>query len=190
MPSKKIEGKFEGTVEVSPGTVSNDLVRAMRVLIVEDNADQAESLKRILESRTEIDYTPEVVRNLADATKRLDQGGIDAVLLDLRLPDAPQDLEAGVRLIANQYPDVGIVAMTGWSGPEIEGPVKQAGADEVLLKGTATAVDVSTKLQHVVIYRRYNRRKAEYEKMLSEFAAQLVKLGDEKSAERSTRPNK
>lgn len=166
----------------------SDLVRSIKVLIVEDNPDQAESLRRVLESRTEIKYTVDTVRTLSEATRRLDENGIDAVLLDLRLPDGPRSPKDVVRTIADRYPNVGIVAMTGWSGPEIEEPVKEAGAGEVLIK-PASPVDVSTKLQQVVIYRRYNRRKAVNERMLSELANQLLTL-NERSNERpsSTRP--
>ncbi len=157
-------------------TANSLALNTIRVLIVEDNADQAESMRRILESRSEVQFEPEVVGTLAAAETRLSRGGIDAVLLDLRLPDSGRE-EDVVHQIADRNPDVGIVAMTGWAGPEIAAPIKAAGADEVLIK-PAEPMDVSIKLQTVVIHRRFSRQRKERERLLSEFAAQLVSLGE------------
>src|SRR5688500_9436246 len=59
--------------------------RMMRVLVVEDSITQAQ-LHRVNLSRHgfEVDW----VTSLAEVTKRLQQPGIDIVLLDLSLPDS------------------------------------------------------------------------------------------------------
>jgi CheY-like chemotaxis protein len=69
-----------------PGKMAG--IRTIRVLVVEDNRDDAELLKKILEGRTEAQYVVELARTCAEATARLRSNGIEVVLLDLGLPDA------------------------------------------------------------------------------------------------------
>src|SRR5688572_25028987 len=62
-------------------------VETIHVLIVEDSEDCAMSVQKILEARKEVSFTVEIVGTVGDAVRRLRCGGIDAVLLDLSLPD-------------------------------------------------------------------------------------------------------
>jgi CheY-like chemotaxis protein len=146
----------------------------IHVLIVEDDPDQAESMRRVLASRTEVDYAADVVGNVAEAVAFLKSpDGIDVVLLDLGLPDS-QGTDTIERVKAACAP-VPIIALTGWSGPEYADKAKAAGAADLLTK-PAQPADVSEKLQLAVIYRQADQDKAEMGKMLEDFRAILEKL--------------
>lgn len=158
-------------------------VRTYRVLVVEDNYDHAESLRRILESRTEVKYLVEVAATVKDAVARLRQNGIDAVLLDLRLPDGT-GLDV-IRTVASASPESGIVVLTGLAGEEIKAPAKAAGANDVLIK-PAEPVAISEKLQSAIIYKKSTRDAHDTRKLFTEIGDIILGLSDKKddSAER------
>ena len=150
-------------------------METINVLIVEDNEDHAESLKLVLQSRSEIRFVVETVHTLRDALIRIPKGGIDVVLLDLNLSDA-----RGVSVVDTlnkATKDIGILVLTGWGGDEIENPVRNAGADDILHK-PANPFDISSKLQSIVIYRRNAKEKKEIESILKEMGTLIMRLSD------------
>src|SRR5690349_24054552 len=86
-------------------------VQAMsRVLIIEDSATQALQFTRVLEKAG---FQVERTELLAPGLERLAAGGIDAVLLDLTLPDS-EGLETFFRVRGvTQNPPVPVVILTG-----------------------------------------------------------------------------
>ena len=137
----------------------------IRVLIVEDNRDHALSLRMVMETRTEVKYEVEAVETVRAAVERLRKGGIDAVLLDLTLPDA-SGTEA-IHLVKEAGQDVGVLVLTGWG--EAEEPAKAAGADEFLTKPAKPAT-LSEKLQYVAIESRHNKLVHDLYESLKELA--------------------
>lgn len=99
----------------------------IRVLVVEDRRDQAESVCMVLNLYM---IDAEHVPTLADALDRLSREGIRCVTLDLSLPDA-RDTEAVERLQAERS-SVPIVVLTAHADLII--PAIRAGAQEALLK--------------------------------------------------------
>jgi len=91
----------------SPNTVS--------VLLVEDNQDDAALLKRMMARDpmfSGITYKFNHVRSLAEMFEFTeDHGEIDAVLLDLGLPDSRGT--DTVRTVLNHLPDAAIIVLTG-----------------------------------------------------------------------------
>lgn len=132
--------------------------RNIHVLVVEDEKDSAWALKQMLELRTEVAFTVEIAQDLAGAVVRLESGRIDAVLLDMHLPDAPAGPEL-VRIIKAVAPDIGVIVLTGWSESDMEARVKDAGADDYLTKPPDPG-EVSKRLQHSVIYHRTEAERA------------------------------
>src|ERR1700721_2229223 len=60
----------------------------LRVLLVEDNAADARLIRESLAEGSEEPFDLETVDTLEMGLKRLSAGGIDAMLLDLGLPDS------------------------------------------------------------------------------------------------------
>lgn len=142
-----------------------------RVLLVEDNPDTVFTVSGGLAMRTEVKYDVEAVDRLSAAIARLSQGGIDAVVLDLTLPDA-HGVEAVEQVVA-AAPDVGIVVLSGL--PDMEEPAKAAGADDFLAK-PAEPRDLSIKLQWTVAYRKLREQKHAIEDDLARLGNVIVAL--------------
>jgi len=105
---------------------------APRVLVVEDNEDDALLVQRALDGTTR-PFTRERVVRLSAALDRLARGGIDVVLLDLALPDA-QRFDA-VQRIGAEHPFVPVVVLTGLEDEDVGLKAVQGGAQDYLVKG-------------------------------------------------------
>jgi signal transduction histidine kinase/CheY-like chemotaxis protein len=102
----------------------------MRILLVEDNQDDALLIQEAL-SETKIEI--EAAERLSTALDRLAQGGLEAVLLDLSLPDA-QGLD-NIRRVRSHAPGVPIVVLTGLDDEEAAVKAVEQGAQDYLIKG-------------------------------------------------------
>jgi signal transduction histidine kinase len=102
----------------------------MRVLLIEDNQDDALLIQEAL-SETKIEI--EAAERLSVALERLARDGLDAVLLDLSLPDA-HGLDT-IRRIRSHAPGVPIVVLTGLDDEEAAVNAVEQGAQDYLIKG-------------------------------------------------------
>ena len=86
---------------------SSDSPEGLRVLVVEDHADSATAIARLLRS---FGYQPQVARDLKTAVELADRAPFDLLISDIRLPDGSGlDL---MRQLRNLGPIKGI-AMSG-----------------------------------------------------------------------------
>ncbi len=106
-------------------------LRRVRVLLVEDNPDDAVLFLRVRGPRHG-DASPVHVETLHAAFERLDDGGIDIVLLDLSLPDA-SGVETVTRVL-DHAPEVPVVVLTGLDDEEVGRQAIQAGAQDYIIK--------------------------------------------------------
>ncbi|MGE5816875.1 MAG: ATP-binding protein [Deltaproteobacteria bacterium] len=102
----------------------------MRVLLVEDNEDDAILIREEL-SETNIEI--ERAELLSTALDRVAGGGVDAVLLDLSLPDSC-GLDT-IERVLNKAPGVPIVVLTGFNDEEAAVEAVERGAQDYLIKG-------------------------------------------------------
>lgn len=108
---------------------------SLSVLHVEDNAVDADLIRRFL-ARDASDITLEKVPTQAAAWEKLDgDGGYDLALVDLKLPDG-SGLELLARIRERQLP-VAVVILTGSGGQEAAIAALKAGADDYLAKRDA-----------------------------------------------------
>lgn len=103
----------------------------IRVLIADDDGTFLRSLHEL------IDRQPELVvigaaENGLRAIELADEFGPDAVVLDLHMP-LLDGVSAAARL-RRDHPHVCLIALTGDEAPALHRAVREAGADEVLLK--------------------------------------------------------
>jgi two-component system, NtrC family, response regulator AtoC len=97
-------------------------------LIVDDDADSAQSLKMLIAGEN---FTVSVANNLRDAKRQIAMQQPDVVLLDLRLPDGSgMDLFADAQLVANSE----IVLVTGHASLETSIQALRLGAADYLVK--------------------------------------------------------
>jgi signal transduction histidine kinase/DNA-binding response OmpR family regulator len=123
----------------------------MRVLLVEDNEDDALLIRETL-SETTIEI--ERADRLSTALEELAKGGLDAVLLDLSLPDA-NGLDT-IGRVRSQAPGVPIVVLSGLDDEEAAVEAVERGAQDYLIKGQADGHLLARALRYAI-----QRHKAE-----------------------------
>src|SRR5574341_2677358 len=104
----------------------------IRVLLIEDNPGDARLIKEMLSE--EKDISLEWKDNLQDGLKRLAEGGIDIVLLDLMMPDSIGGHYTFTKVQA-QAPGIPIVVMTGFADESFAISLVRMGAQDYLIKG-------------------------------------------------------
>lgn len=106
--------------------------RPLTVLLVEDNAGDVHLIAALLKLPA-AEFCLERVERLASGLERLDQGGVDVVLLDLGLPDSQGDATfAAVRRAA---PAVPVIILTGLGDEALAIRMVREGAQDYLVKG-------------------------------------------------------
>src|SRR5215468_2435958 len=117
----------------------------MRVLLVEDNDDDALLIRESLSVTT-----LEIVRaeRLSTALAQLPSGKFDAVLLDLSLPDG-WGLDT-IRRLGREAAAVPIVVLTGLNDEEIAMRVVEEGAQDYLFKGQTDGHLLARSLRYAI----------------------------------------
>jgi diguanylate cyclase (GGDEF)-like protein len=105
----------------------------LRILLIEDNPGDARLIDLTLSEDDSARYELLLARTLADGLALLARASVDAVLLDLGLPDS-QGLATCER-ITLAAPATAIVVLTGWDEGGVGLAAIQAGAQDYLVKG-------------------------------------------------------
>ncbi len=106
----------------------------MRVLLVEDNAGDAELVRVACDEADAGAFALEHCETLADALARVRSAPApDVVLLDLTLPDASRF--EGLRRLTEATPELPVVVLTGSMDRALGAAAIQAGAQDYLVKG-------------------------------------------------------
>ncbi len=136
---------------VTETTMRNDLIK---VLLVEDNPGDARLIRELLADCKTARFSLEWVDRLSLGLERLTQGGLDIVLLDLRLPDS-NGIDTFVKIHC-QAPSLPVIPLTGMDDEELAVTVVRAGAQDYLVKG-----EVDTNLLSSAIRYAIERKKTE-----------------------------
>ena len=99
-----------------------------RILVAEDNDSNFILMGYLLKKHYE------VIRaiNGIDAVEKVEQGGIDMVLMDLKMPE--MDGLQATRIIKEKYPDMPIIALTANAFSSDREQAFEAGCDDFLSK--------------------------------------------------------
>ena len=103
----------------------------IRVLIADDDNAFLESLQALINRQPELAVVGRAVDGL-EAIELAEDLRPDAVVLDLHMP-LLDGVSAATRL-RRDHPNVCLIALTGDEAPALHRAVREAGADEVLLK--------------------------------------------------------
>lgn len=104
----------------------------IRLLLVDDHAGELHLVRAELASEHSIAFEVEQVQRVAEATERLEAGGIDAVLLDLNLPDTTG--VATFEALFTRAPDVPIVVQSGHDDIDLAKALVAKGAQDYRVK--------------------------------------------------------
>jgi signal transduction histidine kinase len=130
----------------------------VKVLLVEDNPPDALLIREMLDDASGVRFDLEHVELLAEGLTRLGEGGINAVLLDLGLPDS-QGLETFSKVYAS-FPHVPVIVLSGLDDEEVAIEAVRRGAQDYLPKGR-----LDSKLLGLSVRYGVERKKAEEEKV-------------------------
>ena len=147
--------------------------RGVRVLLVEDNPGDARLIREMIRESglTRVDL--ETSERLQPALKRLADGGIDAVLLDLGLPDS-QGLDTLTRTCA-EAPTVPIVVLTGLDDEESGVQAVQEGAQDYLVKSRVTGDLLLPSLRYAIERKKAKEELRKYKEHLEEMVEQRTR---------------
>ena len=159
--------------ECTPDGAASHPLNALipNVLVVDDDAVTREQLARVYKITG---YTVVTVSSAEEALTRLDQGMIDFVITDIKLPGL-----SGSQLIAHMHencPDVPVIAITGYSDIETAINVLKHGACDFVVKpfdltsvqeSTRAALEKSRVYMEIRHLRRYLGNSSEFGGMLS-----------------------
>jgi len=124
------EGPAPAAYDASAPPPSQDAARAaVRVLLVDDNADAAEVLAEALRS---FGYTPSVAHDGPTALQAAARIDPTVAIVDIGLP--VMDGYELARHLRHQHPQVRLVALTGYGQPTDRALAREAGFDEHLVK--------------------------------------------------------
>jgi len=111
--------------------------QSLGILVVEDNAADADLIRELLPARGPVNFRVDSVARLSAALTRLRGSGIDLVLLDLGLPDS-QGLQT-LRDFRAAAAEVAVVVLTGNEDRSMGLVAVQEGAQDFLVKGQITS---------------------------------------------------
>ena len=138
----------------------------MRILLVEDNPDDAALVQTDLGRLRGVSVQVEHMGSLSAALRRLEKGGFDLVLTDLNLPDS-KNLEAFNRLRACA-PALPVVILSGtYQEESMAREAIQDGAQDYLIKG-----QVRGKALYLILMSAIERKRAQ-EKVREAMAVKL-----------------
>lgn len=138
-------------------------VTPLRVLIIEDDRDDAMLSMSALRRAPGLDCIVTVRENMHDAVAYLDESDVDVALLDLSLPDA-EDMQAVSRL-ANRFHRLPVVVLTGRADERAAARALRMGAEDYLVKGGSDPGEMARALRHAIA-----RKKAEHAQVAREWA--------------------
>ena len=107
--------------------------KAIIILLIEDNPGDARLIQEMLVEAGDGQFVLEIADQLSLGMERLAEGVVDAVLLDLGLPDS-QGLDTFIT-VHSQAPEVPIVVLTGLEDESLATQAMREGAQDYLTKG-------------------------------------------------------
>lgn len=142
--------------------------KTIHVLLIEDSLFFVELARTMLAEAKRVQFSLESVDNLADGIARLSQGGFDAVLLDLTLPDSQ-----GLDTFKQLHPSAGnipTIIYTSVGDEELSLTALNQGAADYLVKSEVTSNWLARSLVYAI---QRNRTKQGSETAVAKPAAAL-----------------
>lgn len=132
--------------------------RVVRILLVEDNADDQELVRVMLRRATDVVFEVSAVARLSDAVAELTTHRFDALLVDLSLPDS-RNIDT-IRELRERSPDLPLIALTGRDDVQTELAALAIGAQDYLIKGRDDARILMRAISHAIERKRLENEHA------------------------------
>lgn len=146
----------------------NSLALSLRILLIEDNLDEATLVELHLRSVPWTDFSVTHVTDLAAAQQVLSAEAFDACLLDLNLPDS-QGM-GSIRSLKHCAPNLPIVVLTGDESRHTEDEVIRNGGQDYLIKAESTPRSIARAIRYSIQRARLQNDLQEQSHRLRDFA--------------------
>jgi len=130
--------------------------QSIKILLIEDNPEDAFLLRRFLSKAKELSATVEHVEELSQGLTCLQQQSYDIVLLDLFLPKS-QGIDTFLN-VSISYPHVPIIILSALTDQDIALAAVQAGAQDYLVKGQFDSHLLSRSIRYGIERQHLNVR--------------------------------
>ncbi|MDA8408597.1 MAG: sigma 54-interacting transcriptional regulator [Deltaproteobacteria bacterium] len=148
----------------------------LTILLIEDNPADTRLIKEMCLDCGTIDLDIQCESRLASGLARLRNGGVDAVLLDLNLPDS-LGIET-LTCVDTEFPEIPIIVLTGQEDEAIAVEAVKQGAQDYLVKSTVDGNQLARSIQYAIERKRMAvdliRAKNELERRVEERTAELL----------------
>lgn len=138
----------------------------VKVLLIEDNPGDARLIKEMLAEERSVLFDLEWEDNLSKGLKRLTEGGIEVVLLDLMLPDS-----GGFDTFANtqaKAPEIPILVFTGIDDETLAIKAVHEGAQDYQIKGQVDSNQLVRAIRYAIERKRTEEKMKTYATELEE----------------------
>src|SRR6266403_2864064 len=147
----------------------------LKVLLVEDNAGDARLIQESLAETTDDPFDLETTDTLAAGLQRLGSGGIDAVLLDLALPDSFGQ-ETFLRAKAHAM-GIAIIVLTGLADDSLALKLVQGGAQDFVAKVDVNGNNLTRAIRYAIererLEQEFRKLNLELEQRVKDRTAEL-----------------
>jgi two-component system, cell cycle sensor histidine kinase and response regulator CckA len=141
------------------------LSRSFRLLLVEQNPDDAALARKRLAGQPDYSFEVLHVTRLSDAINTLEKLRVDAAIVDLNLPDST-GIET-LRRLRDRWPDVAVVVLTGDATEDLRSMALREGALDFLGKSDLTSPLLARTFSHVLERLRAQQSQRQIEALLS-----------------------
>jgi PAS domain S-box-containing protein len=125
-----------------------ETAKPINVLLIEDDSGDLRLIQEMLSETKGSSFELEHRGRLSSGLKRLTEGGIDVVLLDIGLPDS-QGLETFVN-VRDQAPELPIIVLTGFEDAAVANMAVREGAQDYLAKDHVDSNSLARSLRHSI----------------------------------------
>jgi diguanylate cyclase (GGDEF)-like protein/PAS domain S-box-containing protein len=151
---------------------------SIKILLIEDNPDYAQLIKRILSKKASSPMEVEHCDTFTGGYERASRGDIDLILLDLDLPDSGN---IDTLLSISGVTDVPIIVLTGTDDESLALKAVQMGAQDYLMKGQVDARLLVRSIRYAIERKKAEdafKRTEERYKLLIENTLDLITVMD------------
>jgi len=148
--------------------------KIIKILLIEDNQDDAELLQRKLTKSANGRFNITLANCLKDGLEQLSGNTHDLILSDLGLPDS-HGLDT-VTQVLQMAPDTPLVVLSGYDNEEVAIKAVQLGAQDYIVKGQLDSTQMERSLFYAIERSRLQRELEQYTDEISKIHTNLVKI--------------
>jgi PAS domain S-box-containing protein len=148
----------------------------IRVLLFEDNPDDAELLRRNLGKSDNVNIKLTLVRSLNEGLEEVARNAPDIILSDLGLPDS-HGLDTVTKIMC-EAPNIPLVVLSGFDDETTAIKAVKSGAQDYLVKGHLEGAQIERSLFYAIERARLQAELEQHTREISRFQVNLHKILD------------